>query len=101
MSTISTDLTSIANELSATNPRLSIRLHTLSIEAARLERAQLIKITGDASEPVGTNKTGTYDTLIRADGAELLVLIVEDTPAHMVVRAVETGQIYTLAKPLQ
>ena len=49
MRTISTDLTSIANELSIANPRLSIHLRTLSIEAWRMERT-LDEIIGDAAE---------------------------------------------------
>jgi hypothetical protein len=46
-------------------------------------------------------KTGTFDKLVGADGKEVGVYIVEDTPTKMVVRVTETGEVYHLIKHVQ
>lgn len=53
------------------------------------------------SNDTGTTRKGERDTLVDANGNEVDVLILEDTPTSMLAEVIATGQKISLVKHVQ
>lgn len=46
-------------------------------------------------------KPGSFETLVTQNGDEVEVVVLENGPAAMVVKVIDTGQVLCLAKAVQ